>query len=96
MHITRSNWSMKREKGNNMELLGLTDAVQGWEMAKDVSECEAACHELLVGGQCKSSVMCNCKSACDSNKCSCFKAGHVCFWACHCNNHKCKNHERDD
>ena len=96
MHITRSNWSMKREKGNNMELLGLTDAFQGWEMVNEVSECEAAHHELLVGGQGKGSVMCNCKSACNSNRCSCFRAGHVCSLACHYNNHKCMNHKRDD
>ena len=65
-------------------------------MAKEVLECEAACHKLFIGGQGKGTVMSNCKSACNSSKCSCFRAGHICSLACHHNNFKCKNHNRED
>jgi hypothetical protein len=81
-------------KGNNIELLGLQEAYLGWATMKVISEQEASRNEPLVGGQGKGDVTCNCKSACNSNHCSCFRADRICTSACHHNNAKCKNHER--
>ncbi len=83
-------------KGNNIELLGLQEAYLGWGLMKVITEQEASRNESLVGGQGKGDVTCNCKSACNSNHCSCFRAGRICTSACHRNNAKCKNHDRDD
>jgi hypothetical protein len=83
-------------KGNNIESLGLQVAYLGWGLMKVISEWEASRNESLVGGQGKGDVTCNCKSACNSNHCSCFRAGRICTSACHRNNSKCKNHDRDD
>jgi hypothetical protein len=81
-------------KGNIIELLGLQEAYLGWVMMKVISELEASRNESLVDGQGKGDVTCNCKPACDSNHCSCFRAGRICTSACHRNNAKCKNHDR--
>ncbi len=80
-------------KGNNIELLGLQEAYLGWGLMKVVSEWKASRNEPLVGGQGKGDVTCNCKPACNSNRCSCFRAGRICTSACHRNNAKCKNHD---
>jgi hypothetical protein len=84
------------DKGNNIELLGLQEAYLKWGLMKVISEREASRNESLIGGQGKGDVTCNCKSACNSNRCSCFRAGRICTSACHRNNSKCKNHDRDD
>ncbi len=81
-------------KGNNIELLGLQEAYLGRSTMKVISEWEASRNESLVGGQGKRDVTCNCKPACISNHCSCFRAGMICISACHCNNAKCKTHVR--
>jgi hypothetical protein len=81
-------------KGNNIELLGLQKAYLGWATMKVISEREASRNESLVGGQGKGDVTCNCKLACNSNRCICFRAGRICTSACHRNNSKCKNHDR--
>jgi hypothetical protein len=81
-------------KGNNIELLGLKEAYLRWATMKVISEQEASRNESLGGGQGKGDVTCNCKTACDSNRCSFFRAGRICTFACHCNNAKCKNHVR--
>ncbi len=83
-------------KGNVIELLGLQEAYLGWGLMKVISEWKASRNESLVGGQGKGDVTCNCKSACNSNCCSCFRAGRLCTSACHRNNSKCKNHDRGD
>ncbi len=83
-------------KGNNIELLGLQEAYLGWGLMKVIFEQEAPRNDALVGGQGKGDVTCNCKSACDSNHCSCIRAGMICTSACHRNNTKCKNHDRGD
>jgi hypothetical protein len=83
-------------KGNNIELLGLQEVYLRWGLMKVISEREASRNESLVGGQGKGDVTCNCKLACDSNGCSCFRAGRICTSACHRNNSKCKNHDRDN
>ncbi len=83
-------------KGNNIELLGLQEAYLGWGLMKVISEQEVSRNESLVGSQGKGDVTCNCKSACNSNRCSCFRAGRICTSACHHNNAKYKNHDRDD
>ncbi len=83
-------------KGNNIELLGLQEAYLGWGLMKVISEWEVSRNESLVGGQGKGDVTCNCKLACNSNCCSCFRAGRICTSARHCNNSKCKNHDRDN
>ncbi len=83
-------------KGNNIELLGLQEAYLRWGLMKVISEWEASRNESLVGGQDKGDVTCNCKSACNSYHCSCFRAGRICTSACHRNNSKCKNHDRDN
>ncbi len=75
-------------KGNNIELLGLQEEYLGWRLMKVISEWEASRNESLVGGQGKGDVTCNCKLACNSNRCSCFRAGRICISACHCNNSK--------
>ena len=81
--------------GNNVELNGLTDALNGWESMKIISEREAARQESIVGGQGKGDVTCSCKGKCNSNHCSCKKAGRICSSACHRNNFNCVNHDRD-
>jgi hypothetical protein len=68
--------------GNNIELLGLQEAYLGWGLMKVISEREASRNESLVGSQSKGDVTCNCKSACNSNRCSCFRAGRICTSAC--------------
>ena len=83
-------------KGNNVELNGLTDALNGWESMKIISEREAARQESIVGGQGKGDVTCSCKGKCNSNHCSCKKAGRICSSACHRNNFNCVNHDRTD
>ncbi len=70
-------------KGNNVELNGLTDALNGWESMKVISEREAKRKELIVGGQGKGDVTCSCKGKCNNNHCSCKKAGRICSSACH-------------
>ncbi len=55
-------------KGNNVELNGLTDALNGWESMKIISEREAARKEFIVGGQGKGDVTCLCKGKCNSNQ----------------------------
>jgi hypothetical protein len=83
-------------KGNNIELLGLQEAYLEWGLMKVISEGEASRNESLVGGQGKGDVTCNCKSACNSNRCSYFRAGGICTSASHRNNTKCKNHDGGD
>ncbi len=82
--------------GNNIELLGLQEAYLGWAMMKVIFEQEASRNESLVGSQGKGDVTCNCKMACNSNRCSCFRAGRICTSACHRNNTKYRNHDRGD
>ncbi len=77
-------------KGNNIELLGLQEAYLGWGLMKVIFEWEASRNESLVVSQGKGDVTCNCKLACNSNCCSCFRAGRICISACHRNNAKCK------
>jgi hypothetical protein len=77
-------------KGNNIELSGLQEAYLGWGLMKVISEQEASRNEFLVGDQGKGDVTCNCKLTCNSNRCSCFRAGRICTSACHRNNSKCK------
>ncbi len=83
-------------KDNNVALLGLTEALIGWSTMSEISEQEASRNQSLVGGQGKGTVICNCKSACRTNMCSCFKAGHRCSSACDRNNRKCTNHGCND
>ncbi len=83
-------------KVNNTELLGLQEAYLEWGLIKVISEWEASRNESLVGGHGKGDVTCNCKLACNSNHCSCLRVGRICTSACHHNNAKCKNHDRDD
>jgi hypothetical protein len=83
-------------KGNNIELNGLTDALNGWESMKIISEREAARKESIVGGQGKGDVKCSCKGKCNTNQFSCKKAGRICSSACHRNNFNCVNNDRGD
>jgi hypothetical protein len=64
-------------KGNNIKLLGLQEAYLGWGLMKVISEWEATRNESLVGGQGRRDVTCNCKPACNSNRCSCFREGRI-------------------
>jgi hypothetical protein len=57
-------------KGKNIEFLSLQEAYLGWGLMKVISEWEASRSESLVGGQGKGDVTCNCKLACNSNRCS--------------------------
>ena len=65
-------------KGNDKELNGLSDALANWKTMKIIMEREAARNESMVGGQGKGDVTCNCKGACNTNQCSCKKAGRIC------------------
>ncbi len=82
------------QPGNNIKLLGLTDTFTTWQTMKVVYERKALRKESFIGGLGKGTVICTCRGACDSNKCKCFKAGRICSFSCHCNNAKCKNHDR--
>jgi hypothetical protein len=75
-------------KGNNLEL--------NWESMKIISEREAVRKESIVGGQGKGDVKCSCKGKCNTNQCSCKKAGRICSSACHQNNFNCVNNDRGD
>ena len=44
----------------------------------------------------KGDVTCNCKGECNTDRCSCKKAGRICSSACHRNTSKCINHDRID
>jgi hypothetical protein len=81
--------------GNNIELLGLSNSLVGCSMMATITEREATQDKSMVGGQGKGGVICSCKSACQTRACSCFKEGRRCSSACHRNNHKCKNHDKD-
>ena len=83
-------------KGNDVQLNGLTDALANWKKMSVITEWEAARNESMVGGQGKGDVTCNCKGSCNTNQCSCKKAGRICSSACHRNNFKCVNHDRGD
>ena len=83
-------------KGNDVQLNGLTDALANWKKMSVITEREAARNESMVGGQGKGDVTCNCKGSCNTNQCSCKKAGRICSSACHRNNFKCVNHDRGD
>jgi hypothetical protein len=83
-------------KSNDVALNGLTDALNGWESMKVISEREAARKASLVGSQGKGDVTCKCKGSCNTNSCSCFKAGRICCSACHRNNFKCCNNDRNE
>ncbi len=61
--------------GNNVELNGLSETLKNWKMLKEITEREAARNESMVGGQGKGDVTCNCKGPCNTNQCSCKKAG---------------------
>jgi hypothetical protein len=80
--------------GNNVELNGLSEVLKNWKTLKEITEREAARNESMVGGQGKGDVTCNCKGPCNTNQCSCKKAGRICCSACHRNNFKCVNHDR--
>ena len=82
--------------GNDVELNGLSETLANWKTLKVISEREAARNESMVGGQGKGDVTCNCKGRCNTNQCSCKKAGRICSSACHRNNFKCVNHDRGD
>ncbi len=56
--------------GNNVELNGLTDALNGWESMKIISKKGGRRKESIVGGQGKGDVTCSCKGKCNSNHCS--------------------------
>ena len=83
-------------KGNDVELNGLSDALANWKSMSVITEREAAQNESMVGGQGKGDVTCNCKGPCNTNQCSCKKAGRICSSACHRNNFKCVNHDRGE
>jgi hypothetical protein len=72
-----------RGHGNNVALNGLSDAFANWEKLKIITEREAVQSKLMVGGQGKGDITCNCKGACNTNKCLCFKVGRICQSACH-------------
>jgi len=73
----------------NAEVMGLADALANWKTMPTVSD--RACSRLLsaVGGQ--GVVHCLCTGMCNSNYCSCYKAGRECNSRCHKNNAKCCN-----
>ena len=77
-------------KGNNVELNN------GWESMKIILERETVRKESIVGSQGKGDVTCSCKGKCNSNHCSCKKAGRICTSACHQNNFNCVNHDKVD
>jgi len=84
--------SVKKES-NNRKLLGLEDAFLTWEGLPRISERAAARASSLVGGQ-GHNVRCDCKTACNTNRCKCIKAGLLCSSKCHRGNTCCVNHEK--
>jgi hypothetical protein len=70
-------------RGNNVELLGLNNALVGWSMMATITEREASRDQSMVGSQGKGGVICNCISAFQTKSCSCFKEGRRCSSACH-------------
>jgi len=81
-------------KGNDMELNGLKKAFNEWKTMKVISEREASRNQSMVGGHGKGGVTCSWKAPCNTNHCSCKRAGRICTSACHRNNFKCANHDR--
>jgi hypothetical protein len=80
--------------GNNVELNGLSEVLNNWQTLKVTSEREANRKLSQVGGQGRGCVTCSCKGKCNTNHCSCKKAGRICTSACHRNNFCCENHDR--
>ena len=77
--------------GSTPELHGLQVALDSWAGMPEVSLRQAMAVQSTVGGQ--GMVHCNCKGSCESNKCSCFKAGRKCNSRCHKGNTCCTNHD---
>lgn len=73
------------------ELMGLQETLGSWAGLPSITFREAARGASTVGGQ--GVTKCNCNGKCDSNRCSCYKAGRVCNSRCHRGNSKCKNHD---
>ncbi|MGA1646391.1 MAG: hypothetical protein ACO4AV_15605, partial [bacterium] len=82
-------------KGNNVTLNGLDEALKNWMAMPAITERAAAREESMVGGQGKGCMTCKCKGKCNTNSCSCKKAGRFCSSACHRNNFNCANHGKD-
>jgi hypothetical protein len=82
-------------RSNDVALNGLRDALNGWESMKVMLEREAARKGSLVGGQGKGDMTCKCKEKYNTKSCSCFKTGRIGSLACHRNNFKCCNNDRN-
>jgi len=74
---------------NNMDLHDLRDAFDNWRSLPKLTERAAARFISSVGGQ--GMIHCMCRGECNTNSCSCKKAGRQCSSRCHRNNSRCKN-----
>ena len=77
--------------GGSCPAMGLQETLGSWAGLHSITFREAARGASTVGGQ--GVTKCNCNGKCDSNRCSCYKAGRVCNSRCHWGNSKCKNHD---
>ena len=82
--------SMLPGPSNNRLLCGLESAFEEWQGLPKVTEREAARVVSAVGGQ-GFNIVCHCQGTCDTNRCSCKKAGVLCNSKCHAGNVKCLN-----
>ncbi len=60
---------------NNRKVMDLEDAYLQWHGLPKITERDAACFVLSVGGQ--GMIKCNCKGDCSTNSCACKKAGRI-------------------
>jgi hypothetical protein len=74
---------------NDIDLNDLRGAFEDHGSLPKIAERQAARYVSSVGGQ--GIILCQCRSECKTNQCSCRKAGRLCTSRCHRNNHTCKN-----
>ena len=73
------------------QLVGLEQALEGWQQMKEVGLRAAMKDVSAVGGQ--GMLRCSCKGACNRNTCTCFKNGRRCNSRCHAGSKACCNHD---
>lgn len=73
----------------NPILMGLDAVLRNWRTMGTVGTRQFAACDSAVGGQ--GMLRCSCVGKCQTNKCSCFKAGRFCNSRCHAGSVNCCN-----
>ena len=73
------------------EIMGMGDVLANWQGMPRITLRAAMAVQSAVGGQ--GMVRCDSKGKCETNRCSCLKAGCKCNSCCHKSNKICTNHD---